>query len=309
MDIEKLSLRRFMEKTNLKQRLKYLLGQTRVMNDVWVHFKRLHGVPPGGRGRRNHPPCVRKRATTLNKMKVCYDILQRSILCLTLCPGLALMRVLDEPPFYLDARECRDMFPESLRENATNAGTSESEDPFDIELSPMIYKKNSVITVKIFSKKAFESDYPIRGALLQARVADCQSEDQGKAIGMFQEVPHKPFRFHTTSCPNSLTNGVAAGALYKDKDGMPEVSIDWMPPEQENRTLYFVATVLSTNNTFFTNIASGFLVHYSNKKDQSKAEICPLREFLKESRSSGTGIHVLPVWHLLLLLLLGLSEH
>lgn len=74
MDIEKLSLRRFMEKTNLKQRLKYLLGQTRVMNDVWVHFKRLHGVPPGGRGRRNHPPCVRKRATTLNKMKVCFVI-------------------------------------------------------------------------------------------------------------------------------------------------------------------------------------------------------------------------------------------
>lgn len=69
------------------------------------------------------------------------------------------------------------------------------------------------------------------------------------------------------------------------------------------------ATVLSTNDTFFTNIASGFLVHYSNKKDQSKAEICPLREFLKESRSSGTGIHVLPVWHLLLLLLLGFSEH
>ncbi|XP_062589683.1 uncharacterized protein LOC134251300 [Saccostrea cucullata] len=225
-----------------------------------------------------------------------------SLLSLTLTTRpVHLLRPVDEYPFYLNSRECKDMFPESLGEDATNAQMLESQEPFDIEFNPTEYDTNSVINVKVFTKKFFQSDYPLRGALLQARIADCKDTDHQRAIGIFQQGQISPF-LHTVKCSNSLANGVAIGVLKEDKEGLIQVAIDWTPPsEQENRTLYFVATVLSTNGTFYTGITSDFLVHHSQKDNPPKAEHCEMRKLMQRSGSSGlrgrdvTILSLLPV--------------
>ncbi|XP_061191215.1 uncharacterized protein LOC133199426 [Saccostrea echinata] len=230
-----------------------------------------------------------------------------SLLTLTLSTRVVhLLRPVDEYPFYLNSRECEDMFPESLAEDATNAQMLKSQEPFDIEFNPAEYDKSSVINVKVFTKKFFQSDYPIRGALLQARIANCQDKDHQKAIGIFQQGQKAPF-LHTVKCANSLANGVAIGVIKEGKDGLLQVAIDWTPPsEQENRTLYFVATVLSTNGTFFTDIISDFLIHHSQKDSPPKAEHCEMRKLLQKSGSSrtrGPEISLLSVVSVLLFLI------
>lgn len=214
-----------------------------------------------------------------------FNILQcgvLSTLCLILCPStVQSLEPIDRPPFYLNERECMDMFPESFKKDATNAKLRESEEPFDLSLDRKEYNPDASVTVKVFTKESFFPEQSIFGILLQARLAKCEGKDNQKAIGIFQRTEQQT-DLETVKCDNSLANGVAFNVFEK---GLEEVSISWTPPSaSETRTLYFVATVLGVNETFYTNIANGFIVHHSSNHSL-EPKMCPLRSFFHESGS------------------------
>lgn len=79
-----------------------------------------------------------------------FNILQCSVLstlCLILCPStVQSLEPIDRPPFYLNERECMDMFPESFKKDATNAKLRKSEEPFDLSLDRKEYNPDASVT-------------------------------------------------------------------------------------------------------------------------------------------------------------------
>lgn len=79
-----------------------------------------------------------------------FNILQcgvLSTLCLILCPStVQSLEPIDRPPFYLNERECMDMFPESFKKDATNAKLRKSEEPFDLSLDRKDYNPDASVT-------------------------------------------------------------------------------------------------------------------------------------------------------------------
>lgn len=70
-----------------------------------------------------------------------------STLCLILYPStVQSLEPIDRPPFYLNERECMDMFPESLQKDATNAKLRKSEEPFDLSLDRKEYNPDASVT-------------------------------------------------------------------------------------------------------------------------------------------------------------------
>ncbi|XP_048763474.1 uncharacterized protein LOC125671670 [Ostrea edulis] len=249
--------------------------------------KTTHYCRPGAR--LSHcSVCIYNRRRFYLNIKMDFWLLCCASSLLLSLPFVHSLKPVDKHPFYLNTRECMDMFPETLAEDSTNAQMLKSQEPFDIHISNNEYNEDSIIKVKIFTKKPFQSDYSIKGALLQARIANCQDKDHQTAIGIFQQKPKGSF-LQTVHCENSLANGVAIGVLTEDKPNpLLETTIDWSPSSgKDNRTLYFVATVLSTNDTFFTDITSKFLYHHSQRDNPPPAEYCQLRKLLQTGSASG----------------------
>lgn len=172
-------------------------------------------------------------------------------------------------PFTFSERECRDLFPERIGKDSLSDHASHDL-PFEIEPSDSIYgiSPNGIhVTVKAVSK------WRIKGIIMQARVAgNCENPAQQHPVGHFETKETSALM--SANCPSGHQFETVTHKTYPlDKDNF---IIRWFPPEKTTANIYFVATIVSGKDEFWTGIASHVIRHNAQKIPESETP-CPMR--------------------------------
>ncbi|XP_022319081.2 putative defense protein Hdd11-like [Crassostrea virginica] len=198
---------------------------------------------------------------------------------LTMCARVTL--VWSAYPFTFTDRECRDLFPERIGKDSLSV--NEAHDlPFEIEPSETIHGVSLggvQVTIKAVSK------WRIKGLLMQARaVGKCEDPAQQRPLGHF-EIPEY------SALMASNCSGHKFETVTHKKYPLNEtyVNVRWFPPEDIKDKIYFVATIVSGKDEFWTGIVSHEVRHHKDKEMATGDFHCPMRSIYNPSTSSKLG--------------------
>ncbi|XP_062612289.1 putative defense protein Hdd11 [Saccostrea cucullata] len=182
-------------------------------------------------------------------------------------------------PFDFSERECRDLFPERIGKDSLNVGNAHSEEIFTIEPSETIHGFNFGSTQVLIKAN---SKWRIQGIIMQARViGNCKDPQQKHPVGHF-EVPENHQFLRAANCSGDQFKTVTHKKYPINTDS---IVINWFPPENFKAEVYFVATIVSGKNEFWTGIVSHTIRHKDKPVTPGHPQ-CPMRSKYRTSATS-----------------------
>lgn len=169
------------------------------------------------------------------------------------------------PPLH----SCSHMYPTGHHANAKTITP-----PYILSATPTTISAGTTVTVNLVATG--DKTYPYyEGVFVQARKADCQNESP---IGTFSVAANHPF-LKLMDCGGKTASAVAHKT---SKPHQTNNTFTWTVPKDYQGRVYFRATVVKNEKTFWTDVFSPYLT-YSNDTSAAPAQYCPVQS--KDSSS------------------------